>query len=76
MAISVLDVRDTLVPPRVPAPARAVVAATDATAPRRLPLAVASAGLIVYFGYGRRNSRFSTPGGREDAAAANAARRA
>jgi hypothetical protein len=46
MAISVLDVRDTFVPPRVPAPARAVVAATDATAPRRLPLAVASAGLI------------------------------
>jgi APA family basic amino acid/polyamine antiporter len=33
-------------------------------------------GLIVYVGYGRRNSRFSTPGGREDAAAANAARRA
>jgi basic amino acid/polyamine antiporter, APA family len=32
-------------------------------------------GLIVYFLYGRRNSRFSTPGGREDAAAANAARR-
>jgi len=33
-------------------------------------------GLVVYFLYGRRNSRFSTPGGREDAAAANAARRA
>jgi APA family basic amino acid/polyamine antiporter len=33
-------------------------------------------GIVVYFGYGRRNSRFSTPGGREDAAAANAARRA
>jgi APA family basic amino acid/polyamine antiporter len=34
---------------------------------------VVGAGL--YFGYGRRNSRFATPGGREDAAAANAARR-
>ena len=33
-------------------------------------------GIVVYFVYGRRNSRFSTPGGREDAAAANAARRA
>jgi len=46
MAISVLDVRDTFVPPRVSAPARAVVAASAATAPRRLPLTVASAGLI------------------------------
>ena len=32
-------------------------------------------GIVLYFTYGRRNSRFSTPGGREDAAAANAARR-
>jgi APA family basic amino acid/polyamine antiporter len=33
-------------------------------------------GLVVYLAYGRRKSRFSTPGDREDAAAANAARRA
>jgi APA family basic amino acid/polyamine antiporter len=33
-------------------------------------------GIVVYFTHGRRNSRFSTPGGREDAAAANRARRA
>jgi APA family basic amino acid/polyamine antiporter len=33
-------------------------------------------GVVLYFTYGRRHSRFSTPGGREDAAAANAARRA
>ncbi|HEY4626172.1 MAG TPA: amino acid permease [Blastococcus sp.] len=33
-------------------------------------------GVIVYFAYGRGHSRFTTPGGREDAAAANAARRA
>jgi len=46
MAISVLDVRDTFAPPRVSAPARAVVAASDRTAARRLPLTVASAGLI------------------------------
>ena len=32
-------------------------------------------GIVVYAGYGRRKSRFTTPGGREDAAAANAARR-
>jgi basic amino acid/polyamine antiporter, APA family len=32
-------------------------------------------GMLVYGLYGRRNSRFATPGGREDAAAANAARR-
>jgi APA family basic amino acid/polyamine antiporter len=32
-------------------------------------------GVVLYFGYGRRHSRFNTPGGREDAAAANAARR-
>jgi hypothetical protein len=46
MAISVLDVRDTFAPPRVSVPARAVVAASDRTAARRLPLTVASAGLI------------------------------
>src|SRR5215218_2918171 len=33
-------------------------------------------GLGVYFLFGRRNSRFNTPGDREDAAAANAARNA
>jgi APA family basic amino acid/polyamine antiporter len=33
-------------------------------------------GVAVYFLYGRRRSRFNTPGDREDAAAANAARRA
>src|SRR5215213_2618174 len=44
MAISVLDVRDTFAATHVPA--RATVAATDATAARRLPLTVAAAGLI------------------------------
>ncbi len=33
-------------------------------------------GIVVYLAYGRRHSRFTAPGGREDAAAANAARRA
>jgi APA family basic amino acid/polyamine antiporter len=33
-------------------------------------------GVVLYFTYGRRHSRFNTPGDREDAAAANAARRA
>jgi basic amino acid/polyamine antiporter, APA family len=33
-------------------------------------------GVALYFVHGRRHSRFTTPGGREDAAAANAARRA
>jgi hypothetical protein len=42
MAISVLDVRDTFAAPHVPVPARA----TDATAARRLPITVVSAGLI------------------------------
>src|SRR3954467_9595817 len=46
MAISVLDVRGPLVPPRVPARAHAVVAATEETAVRRLPMTVAAAGLI------------------------------
>ena len=32
-------------------------------------------GFVIYFAYGRRRSRFNTPGDREDAAAANAARR-
>jgi APA family basic amino acid/polyamine antiporter len=32
-------------------------------------------GIVVYLVYGRSHSRFTTPGGREDAAAANAARR-
>jgi APA family basic amino acid/polyamine antiporter len=32
-------------------------------------------GVVLYFAYGRRNSRFNTPGDREDAAAANRARR-
>ena len=46
MAISVLDVRDTFAAPRVSAPARATVAATTETAARRLPMTVATAGLI------------------------------
>jgi basic amino acid/polyamine antiporter, APA family len=33
-------------------------------------------GVVIYFVYGRRKSRFNTPGGREDSVAANAARRA
>jgi APA family basic amino acid/polyamine antiporter len=33
-------------------------------------------GVVLYFLYGRRRSRFNTPGDREDTAAANAARRA
>jgi APA family basic amino acid/polyamine antiporter len=33
-------------------------------------------GFVIYVAYGRRRSRFNTPGDREDAAAANAARRA
>jgi APA family basic amino acid/polyamine antiporter len=32
-------------------------------------------GFVVYFSYGRRRSRFNIPGDREDAAAANAARK-
>ena len=46
MAISVLDVRDTFAAPRVSAPARATVAATTETTSRRLPMTVATAGLI------------------------------
>ena len=45
MAISVLDVRDTFAAPHVTVPERAAVAAAEA-APRRLPVTVASAGLI------------------------------
>jgi len=33
-------------------------------------------GVVLYYAYGRRRSRFNTPGDREDAAAANAARKA
>ena len=33
-------------------------------------------GFVIYFAYGRRRSRFNTPGDREDVATANAARRA
>jgi APA family basic amino acid/polyamine antiporter len=32
-------------------------------------------GIVIYLVYGYRKSRFTEPGGREDAAAANAARR-
>jgi basic amino acid/polyamine antiporter, APA family len=32
-------------------------------------------GVVIYVWYGRRRSRFTTPGAREDAAAANAARK-
>ena len=46
MAISVLDVRDTFAAPRVSAPARATVAATTGTVSQRLPMTVATAGLI------------------------------
>ena len=45
MATSVLDVRDTFAP-RISVPARAAVAATTETTSRRLPLTVASAGVI------------------------------
>jgi hypothetical protein len=45
VAISVLDVRDTFAAPHVPVRARATVATVE-TASRRLPLTVASAGLI------------------------------
>jgi hypothetical protein len=47
MAISVLDVRDTFAPAHVPVPVRAAVAGTTTgTVSRRLPLTVASAGLV------------------------------
>lgn len=44
MAISVLDVRSTFVPPRVAVPSRTTVRTTSQ--PRRLPLAVAAAGAL------------------------------
>ena len=46
MAISVLDVRDTLAAPRIRVPARLVATTSDAAATRRAPLTVAAAGLI------------------------------
>jgi hypothetical protein len=48
MAISVLDVRDTYVPPHVRVPALRLVAGTSArpSAPRRLPFAALAAGLV------------------------------
>ncbi|CAA9250472.1 MAG: hypothetical protein AVDCRST_MAG57-2049 [uncultured Blastococcus sp.] len=46
MAISVLDVRDTLTAPRVRVPARLVAATPDVSAPRRLPVSIVGAGLI------------------------------
>ena len=46
MAISVLDVRDTFAPQHVRVPAVAAVAPSAATATRRLPMAVAGAGLV------------------------------
>jgi hypothetical protein len=46
MAISVLDVRDTFAAPHVLVPARATVSGTTETASRRLPVTVASAGLV------------------------------
>jgi APA family basic amino acid/polyamine antiporter len=38
-------------------------------------LAWMALGIVIYLAYGRRRSRFTTPGDREDSAAANAARR-
>jgi hypothetical protein len=46
MAISVLDVRDTFAAPRAFAPVPATGAATTATAPRRMPVTAASAGVL------------------------------
>jgi hypothetical protein len=46
VATSALDVRDTLATPHVTVPARATGAATAGTAPRRLPVTAAAAGLI------------------------------
>jgi hypothetical protein len=46
VAISVLDVRDTIAAPHVTVPARAAAVETSATASRRIPLTVVSAGLI------------------------------
>lgn len=46
MAISVLDVRDTLAAPRVRVPARLVAPTSDAAATRRVPVTVVAAGLV------------------------------
>ena len=46
MAISVLDVRDTLAAPRVRVPARLVATTSDAAATRRVPVTIVGAGLI------------------------------
>lgn len=46
MAISVLEVRDTVVPPRVRVPSLRLVPAPSATVARRLPVAVLAAALI------------------------------
>jgi hypothetical protein len=46
VAISVLDIRDTVAPPRVRVPSRAAVATSSTTATRRIPAAVLAAGLI------------------------------
>ena len=46
MAISVIDVRDTLAAPRVRVPARLVATTSDAVATRRVPVTIVAAGLI------------------------------
>jgi hypothetical protein len=46
VAISVIDVRDTLAAPRVRVPARLVATTSDAVATRRVPVTVVAAGLI------------------------------
>ncbi|MCW2580363.1 MAG: conserved rane protein of unknown function [Blastococcus sp.] len=46
MAISVLDVRDTLAAPRLRVPACLVAATSDVTAIRRVPVTIVGAGLI------------------------------
>src|SRR4051794_11723666 len=46
MAISVLDVRSTVVPPRVVVPSRATVRTAAPAAPRRLPLTVVAAAAL------------------------------
>ena len=46
MAISVLDVRSTFVPPRLVLPSRATVRTAAPAAPRRLPLTVAAAAAL------------------------------
>ena len=46
MAISVLDVRSTFVPPRLVLPARATVRTAAPAAPRRIPMAVVAAAVL------------------------------